>query len=292
MAIGGATLVDGVDLRVDGRRDGRDRRAERRRQVDAAAAAVRRPARRPAAAVALEAARHRTPIRRASSRCIAPCCRSMSTSAFPFTVEEIVHMGAGDSGRAAAQPLVDAALHEVGLDAFRHRQLPTLSGGEQQRAHFARVLVQLACGEAAARPRPAAAGRADLEPRSCATRSTWWKPRGAARSNGTAVIAILHDLNLAMRFADRIVLLHRGRLAVDGGRAEAITAETIRRIFEVDVTIDTPSRACRSCCRRPCGPPAGRRHNAATLIPRRYRFVTEPSATCNSRSARHCAYSS
>jgi heme transport system ATP-binding protein len=52
------------------------------------------------------------------------------------------------------------------------------------------------------------------------------------------VIAVLHDLNLAMRFADRIVLLHRGKLAIDGDRAEAITAETIRQIFEVDVTID------------------------------------------------------
>jgi iron complex transport system ATP-binding protein len=56
--------------------------------------------------------------------------------------------------------------------------------------------------------------------------------------NGTAVVAVLHDLNLAMRFADRIVLLHRGRLAVDGGRADAITAETSRMSYEVDVTID------------------------------------------------------
>ena len=64
-----------------------------------------------------------------------------------FTVEEIVHMGAGDAGRAAAQRLVDAALGEVDLTPFAHRQLPTLSGGEQQRAHFARVLVQLACGD-------------------------------------------------------------------------------------------------------------------------------------------------
>ena len=55
---------------------------------------------------------------------------------------------------------------------------------------------------------------------------------------GTAVVAVLHDLNLAMRFADRILLMHRGKLAVDGGRTEAITAETIRRIFEVDVEID------------------------------------------------------
>ena len=49
---------------------------------------------------------------------------------FPFTVEEIVHMGAGDSGRALAQRFVDTALHEVGLNDFRQRQLPTLSGGQ------------------------------------------------------------------------------------------------------------------------------------------------------------------
>ena len=49
---------------------------------------------------------------------------------FPFTVEEIVHMGAGEHGSAFARPLVNAALHEVGLEEFRHRKLPTLSGGE------------------------------------------------------------------------------------------------------------------------------------------------------------------
>ena len=156
---------------------------------------------------------------------------------FPFTVEEIVLMGAGDSRGREANVLVDAALHEVGLDQFRHRQLPTLSGGEQQRAHFARVLVQLACGEAAHGP-----GLLLLdEPTSSLDMrhqiDLVETARGRAQ-NGTAVIAVLHDLNLAMRFADRIVLLHRGKLAVDGGRTDAITAETIRRIFEVDVTID------------------------------------------------------
>jgi iron complex transport system ATP-binding protein len=156
---------------------------------------------------------------------------------FPFTVEEIVHMGAGDSGRAAAQPLVNAALGEVGLSHFSRRQLPTLSGGEQQRAHFARVLVQLACGEAQHGP-----GVLLLdEPTSSLDMRHQIDLVETARrraQNGTAVVAVLHDLNLAMRFADRIVLLHRGRLAVDGGRTEAITAETIRRIFEVDVRID------------------------------------------------------
>jgi iron complex transport system ATP-binding protein len=156
---------------------------------------------------------------------------------FPFTVEEIVHMGAGDSGRAAAQRLVDAALAEVDLAHFSRRKLLTLSGGEQQRAHFARVLVQLACGEAQHGPGLLLLDEptSSLDMRHQIDLVEIAKRRAR---NGTAVIAVLHDLNLAMRFADRIVLLHRGRLAVDGGRAEAITAETIRRIFEVDVDID------------------------------------------------------
>jgi iron complex transport system ATP-binding protein len=155
---------------------------------------------------------------------------------FPFTVVEIVQMGAGERSRAAAQPLVEAALYEVGLESFRDRQLPTLSGGEQQRAHFARVLVQLACGEALHGP-----GLLLLdEPTSSLDLRHQIDLVETARlraTSGTAVIAILHDLNLAMRFADRIVLLHRGKLAVDGDRRKTITAETIRRIFEVDVAI-------------------------------------------------------
>jgi iron complex transport system ATP-binding protein len=156
---------------------------------------------------------------------------------FPFTVEEIVLMGAGDNARAAVEPLLEAALDEVGLKHFRHRQLPTLSGGEQQRAHLARVLVQLACGEALTGP-----GLLLLdEPTSSLDLRHQIDLVETARrraENGTAVIAILHDLNLAMRFADRMVLLHRGRMAADGGRSETMNAETIRKVFEVDVEID------------------------------------------------------
>lgn len=155
---------------------------------------------------------------------------------FPFTVEEIVEMGAGGRSRAASQPLVEAALYEVGLQRFRGRQLPTLSGGEQQRAHFARVLVQLACGEAMHGPgvllldEPTSS--LDLRHQIDLVEST----RRRAQ-NGTAVVAILHDLNLAMRFAGRIVLLHRGRLAAIGEPRTTITPERMRDLFEVDVAI-------------------------------------------------------
>ncbi len=155
---------------------------------------------------------------------------------FPFTVEEIVLMGAGDRGGREAAALVEAALHEVGLQGFRYRQLPTLSGGEQQRAHFARVLVQLACGEAAHGP-----GLLLLdEPSSSLDLRHQIDLVEAARrraANGTTVVAILHDLNLAIRFADRLVVLCGGKVAADGDRNTVVTPGLIRDIFEIDAVI-------------------------------------------------------
>jgi len=155
---------------------------------------------------------------------------------FPFTVQEIVLMGAGERSARDAGRLVDAALDEVGLAHFRDRQLPTLSGGEQQRAHFARVLVQLACGEAEHGP-----GLLLLdEPTSSLDLRHQIDLVEAARrraGTGTAVIAILHDLNLAIRFADRLVVLSGGKLAADGPRTEVVTRETIRDIFEIDAVV-------------------------------------------------------
>ena len=155
---------------------------------------------------------------------------------FPFTVEEIVLMGAGERSLHEAGPLVDSALNEVGLARFRERQLPTLSGGEQQRAHFARVLVQLACGEAEHGP-----GLLLLdEPTSSLDLRHQIDLVEAARrraATGTAVIAILHDLNLAIRFADRLIVLNGGRVAADGPRAEVVTRQTIRDIFEIDAVV-------------------------------------------------------
>lgn len=156
--------------------------------------------------------------------------------AFPFTVEEIVLMGAGDRSPREASRLVDAALDEVGLSQFRERQLPTLSGGEQQRAHFARVLVQLACGEAGHGP-----GLLLLdEPTSSLDLRHQIDLVEAARrraAGGTAVIAILHDLNLAIRFADRLIVLNGGKLFADGPRADIVTRRTIRDVFEIDAVV-------------------------------------------------------
>jgi iron complex transport system ATP-binding protein len=158
------------------------------------------------------------------------------TVSFPFTVEEVVRMGRGNRPLAATQKLIDDAIAEVGLDAFRHRELPTLSGGEQQRAHFARILVQLACGEAARGPgvlmldEPTSS--LDLRHQIALVETSKQRAR-----NGTAVVAVLHDLNLAIRFADRIVVMCDGAIAAEGTPSETITSDVLRRVFHIDVAV-------------------------------------------------------
>jgi iron complex transport system ATP-binding protein len=162
------------------------------------------------------------------------------TVSFPFTVHEIVAMGCGGTSGAASRALVDSAIDEVGLDALRDRELPTLSGGEQQRAHLARVLVQLTCGERIHGPgillldEPTSS--LDLRHQIALVEIAQRRAR-----NGTAVVAVLHDLNLAVRFADRIVVLDHGKVAADGTPDETISSEIVRRTFEIDVVVERTS---------------------------------------------------
>ncbi len=155
---------------------------------------------------------------------------------FPFTVEDIVAMGTGERSRAAAQPLIDTAIGELGLDALRYRELPTLSGGEQQRAHFARVLVQLSCGEQEYGP---GVMLLDEPTSSLDLRHQIGLLEIARRRarEGFAVIAVLHDLNLAIRFADRLIVLSGGHLHADGRTTDTITADLIRDVFKVETAV-------------------------------------------------------
>jgi iron complex transport system ATP-binding protein len=152
--------------------------------------------------------------------------------AFPFSVVEVVRMGAGDRRGMAIDRQVDAALEELDLEPFRHRIIGTLSGGEQQRAHLARVLVQLACGEEIHGPgvllldEPTAA--LDLRHQLDVLAVT---KRCAER--GVTIITVMHDLNLATLFARRVVVLGNGRLLNDGPPSETITDDMLERGFGV-----------------------------------------------------------
>ncbi|MBS0249172.1 MAG: heme ABC transporter ATP-binding protein [Proteobacteria bacterium] len=158
------------------------------------------------------------------------------TVTFPFTVAEVVRMGAGERRGAAVDIMAEAALAAVDLAGFEPRIINTLSGGEQQRVHFARVMLQLACGEETHGPgillldEPTASLdlRHQLDLVSVAKQC-------AAR--GTTTIAIVHDLNLAALLAKRVIVLDRGRLAADGAPTATITDDTLARVFAVSSAV-------------------------------------------------------
>jgi iron complex transport system ATP-binding protein len=157
--------------------------------------------------------------------------QSVSVS-FPFSVAEVVRMGAGERRGRSVESLVDGALAEVDLEGFRDRIIGSLSGGEQQRAHFARVLVQLACGEAAYGPGVLLLDEptASLDLRHQIDIVAALRRRLA---RGVTLIAVVHDLNLAAMFARRVIVLGGGRVAADGSCSETIREDVLRQVFGV-----------------------------------------------------------
>jgi iron complex transport system ATP-binding protein len=152
--------------------------------------------------------------------------------AFPFSVAEVARMGSGETRGAAVDALVEGALAEVDMERMRDRIIGTLSGGEQQRVHLARVLVQLGCGEARHGPGILLLDEptASLDLRHQLDLMAIVRRRN---SHGTTVIAVMHDLNLAALFARRIIALHQGRVARDGAPAATITDDMLGEVFGV-----------------------------------------------------------
>jgi iron complex transport system ATP-binding protein len=156
--------------------------------------------------------------------------------AFPFTVTDVVHMGAGHGRDPQIETLVDATLAELDLHGLAHRAITTLSGGEQQRAHFARVLVQLGRG-----PERGGSGILLLDEPTAGLdlRHQLGMLESVKRRTmtGTLVVAILHDLNLAALLAERIVVLDRGRIDCDGPPEATITDQMLHRVFDIETTV-------------------------------------------------------
>lgn len=154
-------------------------------------------------------------------------------SVFPFTVRESVALGRhawrgpfAAAGEADRQRVVDA-LAQTRLDAVALRTVPTLSAGERQRVRLARCLAQDAAVALFDEPTAHLDWRRAHE--ATALLRQW------ARDHGKAVLAVLHDLNLAARFADRVALLHAGRLTAVGTPAEVLTPERIEEAFGAPV---------------------------------------------------------
>jgi iron complex transport system ATP-binding protein len=162
---------------------------------------------------------------------------------FPFRVHEVVALGILSIGRRLPRTerdsLVEASLHSADMLALADRDFQTLSGGEQQRVHFARALCQL---EAARRIEARQVLMLD-EPIASLDLEHQFALLDAARAltrrpdSPVAVLAILHDLNLAACYADHLVVLSRGRIAAQGPVQEILDEALLAEVFGVRLGI-------------------------------------------------------
>lgn len=154
--------------------------------------------------------------------------------AFPVSVGELVGMGRypwlGAWGRPGPtdREAVARALARCRIEDLAGRSFATLSGGERQRARLARALAQTPLALGLDEPTAALDLAHEME--------IWTLLRDEAAA-GRAVLLTTHHLNLAARFADRLLLLHRGRAVAAGPPATVLTATTIEEVYGWPVRI-------------------------------------------------------
>jgi iron complex transport system ATP-binding protein len=140
-------------------------------------------------------------------------------------------------GRRAGHDITAQALSAVEAIDLAQRRLPTLSGGERQRVQLARVLAQIW------EPAPDALERFLLldEPNAgldlAHEHSVLGLIRRFSREQGIGVLLVLHDLQLASRYADRVIVLKEGRVLTAGPPEHALTREALFRAYGMDVDV-------------------------------------------------------
>jgi len=165
--------------------------------------------------------------------------------AFPLTVREVVMMGryphfGGRPGSIDAK-IVDEVMAHFDVTEFSDRDYQTLSGGERQRVNFARVLGQLW--------RDGAKASDDVQSKTCRYLfldepltfldirhqiDFMKKVRNFSDAPDVVTVGVVHDLNLAARFADQIILMNLGKVIATGSPTEVLTGDRIRDAFGVE----------------------------------------------------------
>ncbi len=157
----------------------------------------------------------------------------------PFTVSEVVMMGRYPHFKKhphnSDHDIVEQALKKAGIAHYANRNYLSLSGGEQQRVHLARVFAQIW--------QASSFGTRYLfmdEPSNNLDIRHQHNMLTLARNfanDGNCVIAVLHDLNLAIQYADKILMMKNGEALAFGTPGEVLQTETISAAFDYPIHI-------------------------------------------------------
>lgn len=159
--------------------------------------------------------------------------RQKHTVAYAFRVEELValgryaHQNILSGGDASGQKIIDEAIERCGLEKIRRQNAMTLSGGELQRVFLAQVFAQDAPILLLDEP----ASHLDLAYKQAifSLIADW------LRAPGRAVLSVVHDLQLAMRYGTVAMLLDHGACAAMGDARDVLKNETLDRVYHMDV---------------------------------------------------------
>lgn len=159
--------------------------------------------------------------------------------AFDFRVREVVELGRYPHRRAPSRDeagIVRRAMQTAGVVDLAERSVNSLSGGERARVQLARVLAQIWEPSADGAPRwllldePTAALDLRHQHDTLRTLRQW------AREQGVGVLAVLHDLNLALRYADQAWVLDGGVLQASGTPAQVLSPALVQRVWQVQAS--------------------------------------------------------
>ncbi|MEC5341170.1 heme ABC transporter ATP-binding protein [Brenneria populi] len=174
-----------------------------------------------------------TPTALAKTRAV---MRQHSGVAFAFSVQDVVAMGRAPYGRERQNDdIIRLVMAQTGCSDLALRDYRRLSGGEQQRVQLARVLAQLW------HPLPTPGWLFLDEPTSALDlyhqQHLLRLLKQLTRRQPLAVCCVLHDLNLAALYADRILLLHEGRLVAQGVPEQVLREEILTRWYQADLSV-------------------------------------------------------
>lgn len=174
--------------------------------------------------------------------------------AFDFLVEEVLSMGwIHGGGRETRVAPVHEVAAQCGLRELLGRKFRSLSGGERQRVHFARALLQVwphSAERVQGGPQKPPQNRYLLldEPTSGLDPAHELSILRLAKSFGDfgiGVLMVLHNVNLAARFADRVLLLRQGETLASGSPGRVFTEDILSRLYETPMFVEQHARLGR-----------------------------------------------